>query len=91
MARRKVSEDTIANEIYERFSAYCLREKWHNYVCSVTDDGKADTITEYIMSCEPELEQWLEQLIPYIPYNSIIDEIIGEYFREDFYRKDIAT
>lgn len=91
MARRKVSEDTIANEIYARFGDYSLREKWHDYVHSATDDSKADTVTEYIMNCEPELAEWLEQLIPYIPYNSVIDEIISEYFRDDFYREDVVA
>lgn len=90
MARRKVSEDTIANEIYARFGDYGLREKWHDYVYSVTDDSKADIVTEYIMNCESELAEWLESLIPYIPYDSVIDDVIKSYFHEEFYRKNVV-
>ncbi len=90
MAKRIVSADTIADEIYTRFGSFGLREKWHNYVHSVTDESKADTVTEYIINCEPELAEWLEELIPYIPYISVIDEVIKEYFSDDFYREDVA-
>lgn len=90
MAKRIVSADTIADEIYAKFDSFGLRQKWQNYVHSVTDESKADTVTEYIMNFEPELAEWLEELIPYIPYTSVIDEVIEEYFSDDFFREDIA-
>lgn len=90
MAKRIVSADTIADEIYTRFSSFGLRQKWHDHVHSVTEESKADTVTEYIINCEPELAEWLEELIPHIPYISVIDEVIKEYFSDDFYREDVA-
>lgn len=89
MARRKVSEDTIANEIYARFGDYGLRKKWHDYVHSAVD-RKEKNVTAYIINCEPELSEWLESLIPYIPYDSVIDDVIKSYFHEEFYRKNVV-
>lgn len=89
MARRILSEDTIANAIYSKFGEFKLCEHWHSYatVCSNEDE----TVEEYIISQEPELNAWLEMLIPYLPYAAVIDEVIYDYFRGEYHVYEVKA
>lgn len=90
MARRILSEETIANEIYEKFGKIKLKEAWHKHISKNMNDGISN-IEDYIVKCRPQLTQWLEILIPYAPSFSTIDDIISDYFRGEYYKEDLSA
>lgn len=92
MARRKVTEDTIADEIIARLGKEMLRDKWTVFALSNTNP-EIENAAEYITNCEPELSEWIESLIPYMEErlnNTLIDDVIKDYFGEEFYRKNVV-
>lgn len=91
MAKRILSEQTIADVIYAKFGAKKLRKAWNNYVSEHTEDEDITNVEDYIIMCDPELTEWLEMLIPYLPSFSTIDDIIEDYFRGEYYKSDIRV
>lgn len=97
MARRIVSDEVIADEIINRLSQERLRDRWRNFVLShfgkeKDEEEKISTATGYILREEPELTEWLEIFFPYMERrlnNTLIDDVIKDYFGEEFYRENV--
>lgn len=89
MARRTISEETAANEMYAKFGKEGIREKWHRYALAHKENDDISNVEEYIEKYEPKLTEWLESLIPYLPNFCTIDNIIADYFRGEYYLSDL--
>ena len=84
MARRVISEEALANEIYSKFGECKIREKWRGYANSHLEDQDYFNVEDYIEKEVPELNEWLETFIPYLPNFNVLDDIIKDYFRGEF-------
>ncbi|WP_295209775.1 hypothetical protein [Ruminococcus sp.] len=92
MAKRIISDDTITNEVITRLKEEKFRDKWAAFAIS-KEHSEISNATEYIIKCEPELRDWIESFIPYMEHktnNNLIDDIIKDYFGEEFYREDVV-
>lgn len=92
MAKRSISDDTITNEIITRLKEENLRDKWVTFAIS-KEHSEISNATEFIIKCEPGLSDWIESFIPYMEHktnNNLIDDIIKDYFGEEFYREDVV-
>lgn len=92
MAKRIVSENTITNEIIARLNNEKIRDKWTAFAIS-RENAEISNAVEYIISCEPQLSDWIESFIPYMGgnmNNCLIDDIIKDYFGDEFYREDVV-
>jgi len=91
MARKIISEDIAANEIFAKFGKVGLKKAWHRYAREHTESDGITNIEDFIVLCQPELASWLESLIPHIPSFSTIDEVIADYFRGEYYLSDLKS
>jgi hypothetical protein len=91
MARRKVSDETIADEIIGRLCDEKVRNRWRAFAIS-DERPEIENANRYIVECEPELTEWLESFFPYMEQrldNTLIDDVIKDFFADEFYREDV--
>jgi hypothetical protein len=92
MARKIVSDETIADEIIGRLCDEKVRNRWRAFSLS-NERPEIGNANKYITECEPELTEWLESLFPYMEQrlnNTLIDDVIKDFFSDEFYREDVV-
>ena len=91
MARKIVSDEAIADGMIARLTEEKLYEKWIRFAAS-SEKEEIKNASGYIINCEEDISEWLLSLIPYMEKklnNTLIDDVIKDFFGDKFYRENV--